>query len=322
MRRYNIVTRILLILSIIDFALAAPVLVQEKRQAFVDAVLIPKDVITELGKRSDEELEKKPGEDHIKTWGELSDAHVSAQPAPGTDNNDVKANPAALSTAKPNSLMETSSYSSSTSKMQGLRARGNVLGQLAESWHDVWSYYKGFDDSAASAAKSPPYADPDWEYWGHLLDLPPPPLKESGQASGHAPSPPDSHSVYSYPETLGHSSSPGVGPPTEPEHDVLVTPPSRPKDEGIHVPPPMDPGLHLDPQSSSSDSQPVDPQSAMARYAAKGKAKQSRRIYDIARDTGDVTQRGPAERSLGPVGCLVLPLLLSNKHSNFMIFFS
>ena len=41
------------ILSIIDFALAAPVLVQEKRQACVDVVHIPKDVISVLGKRGD-----------------------------------------------------------------------------------------------------------------------------------------------------------------------------------------------------------------------------------------------------------------------------
>ena len=56
MRPYDVVSGILLILSIIDFALAAPVLVQEKR-AGIDAVhMIPKDVITVLGKRMDEDL--------------------------------------------------------------------------------------------------------------------------------------------------------------------------------------------------------------------------------------------------------------------------
>ncbi|KAN0115599.1 hypothetical protein V8E52_006718 [Russula decolorans] len=58
MRRYDIVSGILLILSVIDFALAAPLLVQENHQACVDVVHIPKDVITVLGKRGDEELEK------------------------------------------------------------------------------------------------------------------------------------------------------------------------------------------------------------------------------------------------------------------------
>jgi hypothetical protein len=51
MRRYDIVSRIILILSIIDFALAAPVLVQEKHQARVDVVHIPRDMITVLEKR-------------------------------------------------------------------------------------------------------------------------------------------------------------------------------------------------------------------------------------------------------------------------------
>ena len=53
MRRYDIVSRILLILSIVDFALAAPVLVQETRQAGVDVGHIPEDAIPMLGKRGD-----------------------------------------------------------------------------------------------------------------------------------------------------------------------------------------------------------------------------------------------------------------------------
>jgi hypothetical protein len=55
MRRYNIVSRIILILTVITFALAAPALVQDKRQACVDGVHLPKDVITVLGKRTLEE---------------------------------------------------------------------------------------------------------------------------------------------------------------------------------------------------------------------------------------------------------------------------
>ncbi|KAF8502880.1 hypothetical protein F5888DRAFT_1123112 [Russula emetica] len=55
MRSYYIVSGILLILRIIDFAVAAPasVLVQEKRQAGVDVVPIPEDAITMSGKRGD-----------------------------------------------------------------------------------------------------------------------------------------------------------------------------------------------------------------------------------------------------------------------------
>jgi hypothetical protein len=55
MRRYNIVSRIILIITVIAFALAAPVLVQEKSQAGIDVVHVPGDVITVLGKRILEE---------------------------------------------------------------------------------------------------------------------------------------------------------------------------------------------------------------------------------------------------------------------------
>ena len=51
MRRYNTVSQILLILSISTIALATPVLVQEERQACAHEALVPRDVITVLGKR-------------------------------------------------------------------------------------------------------------------------------------------------------------------------------------------------------------------------------------------------------------------------------
>jgi hypothetical protein len=52
MRRYNIASRIIPILTVITFALAAPALVQDKRQACVDAVGVPEDVISVLRKRN------------------------------------------------------------------------------------------------------------------------------------------------------------------------------------------------------------------------------------------------------------------------------
>jgi hypothetical protein len=71
MRRYNTVPLILLILSIINFALAAPVPMPEKCQS-VDMVHVPKDVITVLGKRGDDlELELEKIEtlfDNFGTW--------------------------------------------------------------------------------------------------------------------------------------------------------------------------------------------------------------------------------------------------------------
>jgi hypothetical protein len=87
MRRYYIVSGILLILPIIDFAVAAPVLVQEKRQAGVDVVHIPEDAITMLGKRGDElnELWLKlfgHPEDHFAKPEESSAARPSSSSPP------------------------------------------------------------------------------------------------------------------------------------------------------------------------------------------------------------------------------------------------
>ena len=67
MRRYYIISGILLILSIIDFAVAAPVLVQEKHQVGVDVVHIPKYSVTMLGKRFDY------FDDFSVLWPELRD---------------------------------------------------------------------------------------------------------------------------------------------------------------------------------------------------------------------------------------------------------
>jgi hypothetical protein len=127
MRRRDIVSGILLILSIIDFALTAPVLVQEKRQACVQVAHISKDVITVLGKRGNDELEKFV-EDYFKSVGkpfESSDAHASSSsaPPPGPDHgstNVVQAPPLnpASSTANLRPLMEPPGPSS-TAPMQG-----------------------------------------------------------------------------------------------------------------------------------------------------------------------------------------------------------
>src|SRR6266478_2291387 len=82
MRRYNIVFRILLILSAIDFALAAPVLVQERRQASVDMVHIPEDAVTVWGKRADDF--NLLWEEYLRTWGKLKEPGESSAPPPSS----------------------------------------------------------------------------------------------------------------------------------------------------------------------------------------------------------------------------------------------
>jgi hypothetical protein len=358
MRRYDIVSGILLIISMIDFkfALAAPILVQEKRQGLVDvAHIVPKDVITVLGKRGDEELGEL-GEEYFKTWGnpvESSGTHSSSSSAPsGPDHGstNVMQPPApnlASSTASPDPLMEPSSCSSSTSSMHGpLARRGNCLDKVVKlaawldggeegyqglnqiegldefnldgprytvkpSWYstpdDTWTVPHVPEPNPSRNPKPSADADPnfDWEYWTNADDPPPagPALpKGFGQAHWFKVDP------MNPPSTSGYAPSP---PLAEPENEV-VTPPSTdlgspikpqgPEDEVVHEPPTSpeltDPELHLDHQSMSSDSQPVGLQAAI--YAAKGKAKESRRISGNARDVGDAAQRKfqPAERSL------------------------
>jgi hypothetical protein len=90
MRWYDIVPGILIILSIIDFALAAPVLVQEKRQASVDVAHISKDLITVLWERGDDEEYMKLMEWFHKNLKALTEqynsqssvAHASSSAAP------------------------------------------------------------------------------------------------------------------------------------------------------------------------------------------------------------------------------------------------
>ena len=148
MRRYDVVSRILLILSIIDFALAAPVLVQENCQACADVVHVPKDVITVLGKRMDEEEPEKLLEKYFKTGKEpveSSDTHASSSSAPpGPDHGST-----------------------------------NVVQAPASTEHDLDHELTGMHAPQPNPDKRPvtdPEPEFDWEYWSNLVD--PRPLKK------------------------------------------------------------------------------------------------------------------------------------------------
>jgi len=97
MRQYHMVSGILLILSIIDSALAAPLLVQEKRQTCVDAVMlnIPKDVITVLAKRGEEEDIAMLAEKYMKKLAKSSASSSSAPPRPDLWSIDIPQAPPA-----------------------------------------------------------------------------------------------------------------------------------------------------------------------------------------------------------------------------------
>jgi hypothetical protein len=226
MRRYDIVSGILLILSIVDFALAAPVLVQEKRQACVDVVPIPKDGVPVLGKRGNEELEKLAA-DYFKTWGEpveSSDAHassISAPPGPDHGSTNVVQAPGpnqASSTANPGLLMEPSSPSS----VQGALGdplpedqwsnKGDDGSDASEPLFTPGSSENGADHESTGVHPDPipptnPDPDFDWNYW-MSLDDPIPPRPASPKEIGLAPE-----------YQVGHVQQPDPGSPTDPDFD-------------------------------------------------------------------------------------------------------
>ena len=158
MRRYDLVSGILLILSIIDFALAAPVSAQEKQQEIADVAQIPKDVISVLGKRWEEDLGKL-GEEFLKTGDNpvvSSDLHPSSGSAPsGLDGSGSTTNvvqpPAApnLASSSPSSLATNPDPSSSgclSKSSRGLWDRGGCWSAMfeGETWPgpdavDHWS---------------------------------------------------------------------------------------------------------------------------------------------------------------------------------------
>jgi hypothetical protein len=326
MRRYNIVSGILLILSIIDFALAAPVLVQEKRQAWVNVVHIPKDVITVLGKRWDEDL-KKLLREYFDNLGNPEESGNLESPATYTSSSSAPSEPDHGSTSVVQSAPAPNPESSAANPYPLMELPSPPLSKASTQlswvdrydsmWDEAWLYKdddeltvhgplytptgsgKGddelhgplytptadYDFTKAHALQPNPHPRPsdsstgtdfDWNYWMNSKDPPSPrpaSLNEFGQ----------DHEYYQ----VEHSSSPSEGSLTE----------SEPDDDVVHEPPPSpDPELHLDHQSLSADSQPVDLLAAI--YAAKGKAKETRRISSTARDVGNAAQRElqPAER--------------------------
>ena len=233
MRRHDLVTGIVLLLSIIDFALAAPVLVQEC-QACIDVVHIPKDVVTVLGRRGEEELGNVVL-DYFKMLEEpveSSDAHApSGSAPPGTDhgptNNVLQvpgANPAS-STVNPDGLMEPLRPSSTASSVKGSLGDASSDDRWSQSYegegelHDVPLEEYRFGHGLKLANWHVLYPDPkpstaseelDWSF---LNNQPPPrPVspKEFGQATKNNPEPADSYLNWDH--WMNHE----VIPPTNP----------------------------------------------------------------------------------------------------------
>ena len=208
MRRYDIVFGILLILSIIDFALAAPVLVREKLQAHVDVAQIPKDAITVFGKRGNEELERLLAEFFDATGKSVDsqDAHTPSSSAPpGPDHgsmDNVKApapnlasppahpdplteplNPSPIPYSMP--VVQGDPLSESESDYEWLfDSNGEPLVPLPSptstefgSDHETnWERVPkpNPNSNPGPSTQAGPDPDFDWDHWMDLEDLPPP----------------------------------------------------------------------------------------------------------------------------------------------------
>jgi hypothetical protein len=229
MRRYDIISGILLILSTIDFALAVPVLVQEKRQASVVAVAhIPKDVITVLGKRTDEEEVGKLWKEYFDNMRQLEesarlksepDTHSSsssASPVPDHGSTNVAQAPApnpASSPTNPHQWDDLYSYKGNdgshgpqyTPTSSAYASSGYSSDQEFEFAH---AHAPEPDSNPWPSTDSDSSTNPDldWNYRMNSEDpLAPPPRPASPNEFGQA----NEHQVENSP-------SPNLGSPKEP----------------------------------------------------------------------------------------------------------
>jgi hypothetical protein len=265
MRPYDIFSGILLLLSMTNFALPAPVSVQENGQALVNVVHRPKSVITVLGKRMEHILEA------------MLKNHFG--PLEILDNSESSAS-------------YTLSGSSQSEHNQGLT---NVWRPLSPNTASSMSNPNPLMKHSSSVPNllAPPS-------WGNRIeempvgDSKPRPSYEVGDGSHWTENTPSSSGYESDQEfTEAHRQ--------QPNHPLPSADSVSPTDSDLDLnhwtnsdnPPPAPELTYPKHQSSSKDSQPVDrleDHLLAAIYAAKGKAKESRRISGSARDVGNAGQ--------------------------------
>lgn len=161
MRRYYIASGILLILPIIDFVLAAPVLVQEKCQAGVEVVHKPEDAIIILGKRGDELNElwlKFLNEDHFAKSEKSSAARPSSSSPPSWPADGVTDVEKPLP-SNPEGWSPVSSPVHAPSSPGSLTGSGNEV--------MTWDVSPGPSSPASSSQSIPSPVIPPWFLTGH-----------------------------------------------------------------------------------------------------------------------------------------------------------
>ena len=180
MRLYNIASGILLILPLIDFALAAPVQVEENARASADVVDAPRHEINVLGKRVEvgaEEVEKVAAlfESPDKSIGS-SDAHVSSSSESATNPGPES------STSNPgHGSEETSSASSTLAKPLSFDQ------QIDQAWanHYYDSVKNGPNKAPTPALDSGSFDDRITSTWDTHYDV----VSKEDSGLPHAPPP-------------------------------------------------------------------------------------------------------------------------------------
>ena len=209
MGQYDIVFGILLVLSIIDFALVAPIPAQERCQTCIDVVHIPRNVIPVLEKRGDDELEKLGA--YFEKWG-LGDPHAPS-----------------ISTANSDSLVEPSSPASTASST--FTPTSTQHGSDADFWNHLLNpedpEYRG--DAVLPADLTLPSQENMVADGHHVHDVQQPNLGQSPQENGVS----NGHHVDDV-----QQQDPLVEPPSPlwstSSESMLDTPPTSSDDEYYH----------------------------------------------------------------------------------------
>ena len=309
--RYDIVTRILLILSIIDFALAAPVSVQEKRQARADGVNIPKDATTVLGKRWDEETVRKMLDKYHELMMELDTSSSSSSASSVADHESTNVvlqpapNPASEWTKPSTGLFRSSSLPDlgSTKDVQPPSSNPTSLTFVWDPSRQAFVSTPSvpYHESTNAVPVLRPAPGQNQDLWTHEMfgsESVPETVSQAGPGSQpvHTPTSTSTSSGYnsddelvegekhmSVPQPSHYSwpSSPDSSPYIDTDYDYWkgLEDPSTNEFGQVHED-------QVDHQSLSADSQAEDLQAA-ARDAAKGKAKESRHFSGTARDVVD-----------------------------------
>jgi hypothetical protein len=292
MRRYDTISGILLILSIIDFAVAAPVLVQEKCQPGVDAVYIPEDAITMLGKRGDELVKFfLAHEDHFAKPEVSSAARPSTSFPPSGSN---RAQMGVKQPPPPSPKLDSppappgpasSTMSDADYELVGAHDAPLKPGPSTESYHDLTGMH-----APQLSPVLPTWFLTDHGYSGPHASQPNPGRLVAEEPPSRPASPIQFDAGHEYELVRPPSPSPGSAPATESDYEMVGVPP-----------PGAVSSTNRGRRSMGADSRLENLRVHAVRDALKGNAKESRLISGTARDVLKAAQRElQRERSLDP----------------------